>query len=175
MMAAALVACLTARRADAGIILGQNDWELGAENWSSLQGHQSTTLLTDPAAGGWLRIDFPFTANPEIAQDGWFDGVRVRAEDLFAGAGTSDMVAHSAPFSNWMDWMFPGATEDQYLADLSSSDWIGVFTYRTGAAEQIYGIDNFRLMVPEPAETVVLCVALAVSLVALRRRAPIAA
>jgi hypothetical protein len=35
---------------------------------------------------------------------------------------------------------------------------------------EIYGIDNFRLIVPEPAEIVMLSMALAASVAAVRRR-----
>ena len=78
----------------------------------------------------------------------------------------------TASFANWQDWQYPGpgATESQYLADLGSIDWIGVYIYRGSGDEQIYGIDNFKLMVPEPAECFMLAAAVISSGMSLRRK-----
>ena len=50
--------------------------------------------------------------------------------------------------------------ESQYLADLADIDWIGIGIRRYGTGEETYGIDNFMLMVPEPAEILLLIAAL---------------
>lgn len=84
---------------------------------------------------------------------------------------TGVWTSFSAPLANWADWQYAGATEAQYLSDLSSIEWIGVYIYRNTAALQIYGIDNFALVIPEPAECLMLVFALMTTGVSLRRKA----
>lgn len=72
-------------------------------------------------------------------------------------------------FMNWENWQYPGATEEQYLSDLQHIDWVGVYIFRNTINEQIYGIDNFSLMIPEPAECFMLMVAVITSGMSLRR------
>ena len=76
----------------------------------------------------------------------------------------------TAPLSNWADWEYPGATASQYLSDLQTVDWVGIYIYRDTGAQQVYGVDNFMLMVPEPAEWVMLAAALVGLSTSLRRR-----
>ena len=83
---------------------------------------------------------------------------------------TQQWSTFNAPFANWEDWQYAGATEDQYLSDLSSINWIGVYVYRNTGDDQIYGLDDCMLMVPEPAELMMLAVALAAAWWSLRRR-----
>jgi hypothetical protein len=42
--------------------------------------------------------------------------------------------------------------EEQFLADLAAIDWIGVYIFRDTDEREVYGLDNFRLPVPEPGE-----------------------
>lgn len=60
-------------------------------------------------------------------------------------------------------------TEEQFLADLSAIDWIGVYFFRDQAGVENYGLDNFRLLVPEPGEWAMLG-AVVVGAVWMRRR-----
>ena len=79
----------------------------------------------------------------------------------------------TASLSDWQNWILgPGASEDMFLSDLSSVNWVGVYIQRNGADAQGYGLDNFNLMVPEPGEYAMLAVALAAAWVVLRRRRP---
>lgn len=78
----------------------------------------------------------------------------------------------TASLADWQDWVLgPGASEDMFLSDLSSINWIGIYVERNGAGAQGYGIDNFSLMVPEPSEYAMLAVALMGVLIFLRRSA----
>jgi hypothetical protein len=61
-------------------------------------------------------------------------------------------------------------TVDQFVSDLASVDWVGLYIWREEASQEIYGIDNFRIMVPEPAEMLMLAFALVTSAMSLRRR-----
>jgi len=72
--------------------------------------------------------------------------------------------------ANWQDWRYPGATEAQYLSDLQDINWVGVYIYRNTISEQIYGIDNFSLMIPEPAECFMLMAAVITSGMSLRKK-----
>lgn len=173
-MPAALTVLLLAMlgSAHAENLLGLHDWESGAEGWSSQYGW---TSLVDPQSpggsgnnGGWLQVSFPVTTAPESGQDDWYDIVSVSAASLFAGASEQDMYAGLDLTAQ--DWMFPGATEDMFLADLAAIDWIGVYMYRQGSGAQLYGIDNFALMVPEPAECAMLAAALVAVGLGVRRR-----
>lgn len=51
-------------------------------------------------------------------------------------------------------------TEEQFLSDLSAIDWIGVYFFRDTSDEEMYGLDNFRLLVPEPGEWALLAAVL---------------
>ncbi len=61
-------------------------------------------------------------------------------------------------------------TLDQFVSDLASMDWIGIYIWRDEASEEIYGIDNFRFMVPEPGEVIMLALAGFVAIQVLRKR-----
>ena len=78
----------------------------------------------------------------------------------------------TASFSNWEDWRVfsPGYTEANYLADLDQIDWIGVYIYRTTRFDQVYGIDNFALMIPEPVEVCMVVAAMISSTMSLRKK-----
>ena len=85
------------------------------------------------------------------------------------GAGSWSSL--TASFGNWDDWdVDPGGSEDQYLADLTSIDWIGVLVTRSGTDEQVFGLDNFNLAIPEPEELFLLAAALATTVLSVRRR-----
>lgn len=60
--------------------------------------------------------------------------------------------------------------ESQYLADLADIDWIGIGIRRFGTSTEFYGIDNFALTIPEPAEIFMLAAALITSAGSFRRK-----
>jgi len=61
-------------------------------------------------------------------------------------------------------------TLDQFVSDLASLDWIGVYIWRDEASQETYGIDNFHFVIPEPEEYAMLAMALITSVLALRKR-----
>jgi len=128
--------------------------------------------------GGWLEFDFytptvspsalavRFQSTAEGSEYVWGYDVEIPA----AGGWTSDITAS---FSNWMDWRWdfrPGLSEDTFLADLAAIDWIGIYIRRFDQSETIYGIDMVQLWIPEPGEYLMLAVAMASGVMALRRR-----
>ena len=65
-------------------------------------------------------------------------------------------------------------TLDQFVSDLASMDWIGVYIWREEASQEVYGLDNFHFMVPEPGEMVMLALALLTAGLAVHRRDSVA-
>jgi hypothetical protein len=138
-----------------------------------------STKASDLFAGGWNR-------QQTVAFDFWETGleptVQVRwksATDSYIWAQTVDIGAVdgwrslSASLLDWTDWdtLSPiGASEERYLGNLATIDWVGVYVWRSGGAEQYYGLDDFRLVVPEPAETLLLGAAMAASVFSVRRK-----
>ena len=154
--------------------IGTNDWDSGPEGGSSYYGNAT---VDDGAATNWLGITFADTANSPGPS--WHDTVRVPATALFTGTYTSNQFfqfdlwgSNVAPDSltDGTDRSYTGATEDQFLSDLNSRDWIGAETFRGSKDTQAFGIDNFMLMVPEPAEWLMLLIALLVTHHATRKR-----
>ena len=129
-------------------------------------------------AGAWrtdMWVEFDFWAEttiPGALQLRWQSDTNTNywSFALTPPAMTSQWTHYEAPLRSWNDWSYPGASEDQYLSDLATIDWIGVYIFRGSADAQTYGIDNFRLTIPEPAEYTMLGAAMLTSGLALRRR-----
>jgi hypothetical protein len=137
------------------------------------------TSATNLFAGAWstdMFVEFDFWAEdvlPDSLDVQWSSSTNseIWSIGVAAPTATGTWSSASASFADWNDWSFSGtASEDQYLADLSTIDWIGVFIYRAEASAQDYQLDNFRLMIPEPAELLMLASALTASVLSLRRR-----
>jgi len=135
------------------------------------------TPATNLFAGTWttnMFVQFDFWASNQIPNQ-----VAVRWQSLTNSYVWSHSVSidslqtwssMSASLSDWQSWVLgPGASEDMFLSDLASINWIGVYIERNGAGAQNYGLDNFDLMVPEPGEVTMLVVAL-ISAWGLQRR-----
>lgn len=154
------------------ITLAPTDPTPGPE-WSTLV----TVDAADLFAGNWtsdMWIEFDFMAQdyvPASLQVQWQGDSGYTWSYVITPSSTlGDWVGYGASFGNWEDWAFPGATEELFLQDLSSIDWIGIYIFQSSPEGQIFGLDNFRLLVPEPHEYAMLAVALVVVLVTLRRR-----
>lgn len=149
----------------------------GGDGWYATLSTKADSLF----AGGWHRESW-------IAFDFWESGmapdptVQVRwksATNSYIWAQTVDIGAVdgwrslSASLLDWTDWdtLSPaGAFEERYLGDLATIDWVGVYIWRSGVGAEYYGLDDFRLVVPEPAETILLGAAMAVSALSMRRK-----
>jgi len=133
----------------------------------------------DLFAGSWdttmfLQYDFFAQNTPPAGMQVRFAGTNGNtwgyAIDT-GGMATGDWHTYQASLSNWEDWRInPFLTEADYLADLESMDWIGLYLYRDGLGAETYGLDDFNLMVPEPAEIAFLGSALAAVVASIRRR-----
>jgi hypothetical protein len=143
------------------------------------------TAATNLFAGSWstnMWVTFDFWVDETALQDDiqllWSSSTNTTQWGYSLTAdGTETWTSLSAPLSYENGWspLEPldtgGGSLDEYLADLSTIDWIGVYIWE-GSSDQdrIYGLDNFNLMIPEPAETVLLGVALMTSALSWRRK-----
>jgi len=156
------------------------DFPGGIASGSGDQWHETVSTPSDDLfAGTWQTdfwIEFDFWAKdtqPDTLQIRWHG----TANDNVYGYGVSPTAAvgdwqtlKTATFSSVDDWRLgPGVTQSDFLADLDSIDWIGVYFFRNGTDAEVYGIDDFKLMVPEPSQYIMLGFALLTALLVRRR------
>ncbi|MEI6970848.1 MAG: PEP-CTERM sorting domain-containing protein [bacterium] len=67
-------------------------------------------------------------------------------------------------------WTMPGGTESEFLADLLAVEYIGIHIDRGGSDQEYYGLDDFTLYVPEPADYLLLAAGLFGFALVFRRR-----
>jgi hypothetical protein len=122
----------------------------------------------------WVSFDFwAETAVPEELEVRWHS---TASNNLWSypltGAQAGQWTTFSAPLANWEDWTESFVVGiDDYLADLESIDWIGVYIFRDGTTDpEIYGLDDFKLTVPEPEEYAMLLAGLVTALLVYRTR-----
>jgi hypothetical protein len=167
------------------ITLDQTDTEEGEP------GAQWGVLVSVPVssffAGNWgpgMNVAFDFWAEdiePDYMQVRWRSATNssVWRATVFdsdsSSMPTGTWTSLSAPsFRSYLDWDFGGGNQEQFVNDLATIDWIGVFIWRNTADAQHYGIDNFRLMIPEPGQCVMFAAALLSSALSLRKRPAVA-
>ena len=76
----------------------------------------------------------------------------------------------SLEYSYWSSVGSP--SEQEYLDDLASINWVGVYVFDGTGDGNLYGLDDFKLMVPEPSEYALAGAALLMMLLSVRRRFP---
>ena len=145
-------------------------------------GEVDTTVYTSATnlfAGAWTNsmwVEFDFWAETVAPFDleVWFRGT---GGDIWSynltpsGVGSWTDYSVSLGFSGWVygeGTSNPG--EGVFLSDLAAIDWIGVYIYDGSEGNHTFGLDNWQLMVPEPAEYVLALSALAVIGLSLRKR-----
>jgi len=151
---------------------------LPPERWFALATAPASSLF----AGSWtsdMWIEFDFWAEdvePEYVQVRFAGDDGTEWRNTVFDSDTSTMRTQtwtqltSAQFDSYTDWDYGGGSQEDFVNDLASIDWIGVYIWRNTSAAQDYGIDNFRLMVPEPAESVMLLACTATVVLSLRRK-----
>jgi hypothetical protein len=126
--------------------------------------------------GGWIQFDFFADENTPYDFELRFEGTSgdVWRYDLSTASLGSSWVEFSASLvyndSLWYYGEFGGGTEATFLSDLANIDWIGIYIYDDDTDANNYGLDNFQLMVPEPAEYALAFSALAVTWLSMRRK-----
>ena len=174
---------------------GYQQIEFDATAWFSGEDY---ALATNGASGlyagawetdMWLELDFwasnTAPVSVEVRWQSSTSSTRTWASQVFHETNSTMNVEEwthmtSASLTDHNQWDAYDAgdnwTETDFVDDLSSIDWIGVYIWRSGIDQQFYGIDNFALMdnlalvIPEPGEILLLFVALASAAVLLERR-----
>lgn len=151
--------------------------EPGAE-WYGLAQTPASSFFAGNWQGKWAEFDF-FAEDvvPDYVQIRWKSSTNseVWRSTVFdsqkTGLSTGVWTHMAGPaFSSATDWNYGSGTQEQFINDLAAIDWIGVYIWRNTGAAQNYGLDDFRLMVPEPGETLMLGAALISAAFSLRRR-----
>ena len=141
-------------------------------SWNDIAYTKATNIIV----GAW-------TTNTAIRFDFWQSNVVASGVSLDFASTNGDIWTYSLTpsgvLTNWTTYTvsfndianwnsdFP---VDSYLNDLSSIDWIGIQIYRDTSSQQVYGIDNVMLSVPEPAECVLLGAAIIAAGMSLRKK-----
>lgn len=121
----------------------------------------------------WIEFDFwTDTGDTATALEVRWEGTNTSKTLSYSLApSAAGWSSFNAPLADWNQWnsVGTGATVDDFLADLGSIDWVGVYISRGVEEEAMYGLDDFGLMVPEPEEYALLAMAL-LALLAVKRR-----
>ena len=148
--------------------------EAAGDDWYNIVHMPAQNLF----AGAWTNaswVEFDFWASnysPTRLQVQWkaTTNANIWGYVLNPTSNTNQWDHYTAPLNNVDDWHYTGGTLDQYLSDLNSIEWIGVYIWRNTGDEQIYGIDNYQLWIPEPAELSLLAAAIITTISTIRRR-----
>ena len=153
--------------------------EILEDEWADIIMVDAATLF----AGNWrqdMHISFDFFSSNQTPHD-----IQLQFHSTNNNVWGYNLTASVSDTQTWTSLstplLFAGAwgplpgfddTEDQFLADLSAIDWIGIYIFRETAGTEHYGIDNFRLhlIVPEPAEFVMLAAVLLAAALGYRRQ-----
>ncbi len=124
--------------------------------------------------GGWIEFDFWADDNIPYDFELRFEGNsgdvwRYNLSTASLGSGFAGFSA-ALSYSDWYYGEFGGSDEETFLDDLYNIDWIGIYIYDDDTAANEYRLDDFQLMVPEPAEYALAFSALAVTWLSLRRK-----
>ncbi|MDP6490650.1 MAG: hypothetical protein QGG69_02625 [Kiritimatiellia bacterium] len=122
----------------------------------------------------WIEFDFWADDNAPLDFELRFEGTSgdVWRYDLSTASLGSGFVNFSAAltYSDWYYGEFGGSDVETFLSDLNAIDWIGIYIFDDDTAANEYRLDDFQLMVPEPAEYALAFSALAVTLLSVRRK-----
>jgi hypothetical protein len=157
------------------IRISLNDTRLTAdESWMLLAGPKSSSLF----AGNWdgdMNLTFEFMGRdyaPGTLELRWEGESGYTWQYMMAPSAVKPgLPSDRSVFADWtgLSWV-PSATEEMFLSDLASVDWIGIQIMRSVPGQPLFGIQDNHLHVPEPQEYVLLAVALAVVALGWRRK-----
>lgn len=171
-----MISCL-ATSARAAIIMGSNSFDNSLHGWYSADGWAQ---VANPASGGvgdsgWMSTTWTnlagLSGEPDPSAEWWSNLFLTDATNLFTGTWSTNMF-FSLDF--WASNNAPEAvqiwTTANLVDDLANIDWVGIQIWRGDMASDTYGLDDFNLMIPEPAEIILLLFAGASSFMSLRRK-----
>jgi len=129
------------------------------------------TAAGDAGPGGsqWRQTVFPDTGIDAATGPRWYEEFSRRPDDLVAGTWDA---------ARWTEvdlWAASGEARarldaDIFLAELAGTDWIGMSPYGDVQDAELYGLDEYKLLVPEPAGILMLAAAFGVAALAMRKR-----
>lgn len=121
----------------------------------------------------WIEFDFWSDGGPvpESLEVRWANtgDTNVWGYVITPASGSGWQSLRTESFGNGAAWNIGLGDPGDFLDDLSSIDWIGIYIEQSEAGNRRYGIDDFSLMVPEPAEILMLAASLGVGLLVFRR------
>jgi len=151
--------------------------ETGEVEWYDIVHVSGSSLFAGAWLPGWA-VAFDFYAGDQTPQD-----LQLKFSATNGNIWSQSIVANVTQTQTWTTihsdlsyasgWGgLPGYddTLDQFVSDLSSINWIGLYIWREEAGSELYGLDDFQLHVPEPAELALALTALAASGCSMRRR-----
>jgi hypothetical protein len=122
----------------------------------------------------WIEFDFWASETPAALEVRWADNDgagRVWHNTVSPGGAGSWNTLRTDSFSDYTNWKdAEGWSQENFLNDLDSIDWIGVYISHADADGGSYGVDDFQLMVPEPSEYAMLAAALMTAVFVMRRK-----
>jgi len=133
-------------------------------------------------AGTWTEdmwVEFDFWAQdviPSAVAAQWeAGGGTLWEQNVFDSGdtlGLQNWTTFQAPFE-YTYWSSGGnPSEQEYLDDLATINWIGVYIFDGTGQDSLYGLDDFKLMIPEPSEYALAGAAMLVMLLSIRRKYP---
>ena len=148
----------------------------GDDGWQELIYTPATSLFAGTySVSNWFQFDF-WASNvlPNAVQVRWQSSTNSRIWGSLVSGPTATgewQTLTSVGLGSYSDWEIDGfASQGEFLSDLTDIEWIGLYIDRNTAVEQMYGVDNFALMIPEPAELIMLAAALTAVWMAYRRK-----
>lgn len=159
---------------------GDDDWlridfsDAGSVDPDALISGRATDLFAGTwNADYWIEFDFWHDSDlPDALQVRWGDdgSTNVWGTTLNPNAGAGGwQTLRTSNLGDGDAWDLGLGDPSEYLTDLTSIDWIGVYIDWDGTGDDSFGVDDFSLMVPEPAELMMLAAALGVGLLVMRR------
>jgi hypothetical protein len=147
------------------------------DSWRDLIYTPATSLYAGTySVSNWFAFDFwAEDVLPNALQVRWgsTNSDHIWGAEISGPTATGDWQTLRSPgLANWEDWagVEPFGSDVLFREDLKDISWVGLYIDRNTAVEQMYGVDNFALMVPEPAELIMLASALLAVFLAYRRK-----
>lgn len=132
----------------------------------------ANTFTGDYIASNVMRVGFNFynDSTPTSAKLVFYSSSSSREWSSDITPSTTGWHAYSIYFS-YSSWTAPpGANATDFLADLQAVSWIGISIVRGGTGTENYGLDDFELYVPEPADFFLFAAGLLGLTLAMRQR-----
>lgn len=134
-------------------------------------------------AGTWredMWVEFDFWAQdvvPSSIAVQWESDDSTRWEQNVFDSATDTLALQTwTTFGASFEYTYWSSTgnpsEQEYLDDLANINWIGVYIFDGTGNDNLYGLDDFKLMIPEPSEYALAAAAMLVMLMSVRRKYP---